>query len=69
MHGTSGMWVLLKIRGGRVNLLLLAQERSRGLLFREDFRDKVVAIRAKASLGLSARQGKGEVSIAISLDT
>ena len=69
MHGTSRMRVLLKIRGGRVNLLLLAQERSRGLLFREGFKDKAVAIRAKAMSGLQARQGRGDVSIVISLDT
>ena len=69
MHGTSGMWVLLKIRGGRVNLLLLAREISKGLLFREGFKDRAVAIRAKARSGLQARQGRGHVSIAISLDT
>ena len=31
VHGTTGMWVLLKIRGRRVNLLLLARGRTRRL--------------------------------------
>ena len=55
MHGTSRMRVLLKIRGGRDNLILLARERSRGLLLCEGFRDKAVAIRAKARLRLQAK--------------
>ena len=38
---------VLKIRGGRVNLLLLAQGRSRRLLLYEGCRDKAAAIRAK----------------------
>ena len=50
MYETSKMWVLLKIRGGGVNLLLLARERSRGLLFREGFRDMVVTIRVRPSI-------------------
>ena len=48
MHGTSEMQVLLKIRGRRVNLLLLARRRSRRLLLRKDFRERVVATKAKA---------------------
>ena len=31
---------VLKIRGGRANLLLLAQERNRGVLFRKGIRAK-----------------------------
>ena len=57
MHGTSGMQMLLKLRGWRVNLLLLARERSRGLLLCKGFRDRAVAIRTKAKLGLLSRQG------------
>ena len=71
---------VLRIRGGRVNLLLLllAQGRSRGLLLREGFRDKASTIKAKAKVnhskmgdtsGLLANQGRGHVSIATSLDT
>ena len=71
------MWVL-KIRGGRVNLLLLSQGRSRGLLLRKGFEDRAEAIRVKAKVnhpkmgdtsGLIASQGRGHVSIATSLDT
>ena len=47
MHKTSGMWVL-KIRGGRANLLLLSQERNRGVLLCKGFKDRVAAMRAKA---------------------
>ena len=52
MHEISSRRLLLKIRGGRVNLLLLAREISKGLLFREGFKDRVVAIKAKAKSGL-----------------
>ena len=45
-HGASGMQVL-KIRGRRANLLLLAQGRSRGLLLRRGFKDRAAAIKAK----------------------
>ena len=48
MHGTFGIRMLLKIRGRRVNLLLLAWGRSRRLLLRKDFRDRAAAIKAKA---------------------
>ena len=51
MYGTSEMQVL-KIRGGRTNLLLLAQERNRGVLLRKGFRDMATAIRAKAMVDL-----------------
>ena len=44
-------------RGRRVSLLL-ARGRSRGLLLHEGFKDRVVAIRAKAIPGLLARQGR-----------
>ena len=76
-HGTSEMW-MLRIRGRRANLLILAQGRSRGLLLRSSFRDRVTAIKAKAKVdhlrvgdtsGIRARQGRGHVSIAIILDT
>ena len=76
-HEASKMWVLV-IRERRVNSLLLAQERSRGLLLQEGFRDRATAIRAKPkishpkigdTLGLLASQGRGHVSIAINLDT
>ena len=69
---------MLKIRGRRANLILLAWEGSRGLLLRKDFRHRAVVIRAKARIndpkmgdisGLLARQGRGYVSIATSLDT
>ena len=72
----SGMRVL-KIRGRRANLLL-ARERSRGLLIRKAFRDKALATKAKAminhpkmgdTLGLLASQGRGHVSIATNLGT
>ena len=62
----------------RVNSLLLDQERSRGLLLREGFKDRATATRAKAKIshpkmgdtsGLLASQSKGHVSIATSLDT
>ena len=56
-------------RGGRVNLLLLSRERSRGLIFRKGFRDRAMAIKAMARAGFQARQGRGHVSIAISLGT
>ena len=45
------------IKGRRVSLLL-AQERSRGFLLHEDFRDKAKVIRAKAKSGNLARQSK-----------
>ena len=45
------------LRGRRINLLL-ALGRSRILLFHTDFKDGVVAIRAKAESGLLARQGR-----------
>ena len=76
-HETSRMWVL-KIRGGRANIFLLAQGRNRGVLLRRGFRDRVVAIRAKARVDhpkvgdISERlasQYREHVSIASSLDT
>ena len=74
---TSGMQVLV-IRGRRVNYLLLVRERSRGLLLREGFKDRVAATRAKARIshpkmgdtsGLLASQSRECVSNATSLDT
>ena len=47
MDRASGMWVL-KTRGRRANLLLIAQGKSRGLLLRKGFRDRAADIRAKA---------------------
>ena len=69
---------MLKIRGGRANLLLLTQGRNRGVLLRKDFKDKAAAIRAKARvdhpkmgdiLGYLANQCREHVFIATSLDT
>ena len=66
------------LRGRRVNSLLLAWERSGGLLLREGFRDRVAATRAKARIshpkmgdtsGLLASQGRECVSSATSMDT
>ena len=44
---------VLVIRGRRVNSLLLAQERSKGLLLHEGFRDRVAATKAKAKAKIS----------------
>ena len=41
---------VLVLKGRRVNSLLLAWERSRGLLLREGFKDKAAATRAKARI-------------------
>ena len=77
MYGAFGMRVL-KIREGRVSLLLLAQGRSRGLLLRKGFRDKATVVRIKSRVnhpkmggtsGLLPSQDKGHVLIATSLDT
>ena len=76
-HKASGMRVWV-IRETRANSLPLARGRSRGLLPREDFEDKVAATRAKARISrpnmgdtsrLLANQGKECVSSATSLDT
>ena len=45
-HRTFGMWVL-KIRGGRANILLLDQERNKGVILHKGFRDSAVTIKAK----------------------
>ena len=67
-----------EIRGGRANLFLLAQGRSKRLILRKGFRDRAVAIRAKARVNhpkmgetsrLPDKQGRVHVSIATSLDT
>ena len=77
MHKAFRMRVL-KIRGRRANLLLLAQERSRRLLLREGFKGRAMTIRAKAKIshpkrkdtsGILASQGRGHVSITTSLET
>ena len=69
---------VLKIRGRRANLLLLAQGISGGLLLRKGFRDRAAAIRAKARVNhpkmgdtsrLLASQSRGHFSIATNLDT
>ena len=69
---------MLAIRGKRVNSLLLARERSRGLLLYEGFKDRVAATRAKAKIshpkigdtsGLLASLGRERVSSATILDT
>ena len=67
-HEASKMQVL-RIRGGRVKNLLLARERSRGLLLLEGFRDRVTAIMAKARSGLLARKNRGHVTIVTCPDT
>ena len=76
-YGASEIQVLV-IRGRRANLILLAQERGRGLLPCEGFRDRTTTIKAKARIshpkmggtsGLLVCQGRGHVSIATSLDT
>ena len=48
---------VLVIRRGGAKLLLQARERSRGLLFLEDFRGGAVAKRAKARFELPVRLG------------
>ena len=69
---------VLVIRGRRTSRLLLAQERSRGLLLHEGFRDRAADPRAKSRIGhpkmrgtsrLLASQGRECVSSATSLDT
>ena len=69
---------VLVIRGRRTNRLLLARERSKGLLLHEGFRDMASATRAKARIshpkmggtsGILDRQGRKCVSNATSLDT
>ena len=76
-HEASEIRVLV-IRGKRVNSLLLARERSRGLLLLKGFRDRAAATRAKARIshpkmgetsGLLASHGKECVSNATGLDT
>ena len=75
-HGASGMQVLV-IRGRRVNSLLLAWERSRGLLLHKGFKDKAVTTKAMARIshpkmgdtsGLLASQGRECISNATNLD-
>ena len=77
MHGTSEMWVLLKIKGRRVNLLLLARGKSRRLLICKDFKDRATTTKAKVRVdhfqvadlsGLTISLGRGHVTTAISLD-
>ena len=69
---------VLKIRGRRANLLLLARGSSRRLLLRKGFKDRIAAIKAKARVnhlqmtdisGLTASHGRDHVTISISLDT
>ena len=52
MPRVSEIWVLV---GGRRVSLLQARESDEGLLFLEDYEDKVAAIRAKARVGARAR--------------
>ena len=68
--------MMILVRGRRVSLLRV-WESDRGLLFPEDHRDraeaikakvKVGAIRAKATVGAQAKQGRFFVSSASSLD-
>ena len=76
-HGTSEMRVL-KIKGRRANLLLLAQERSRRLLLCKDIKDRATTTKAKARVDhlqvvdlsrLTTSLGREYVTTAISLDT
>ena len=69
---------VLVIRGRRTNRLLLAQEKSKGLLLHEGFRDMAAATRAKARIshskmggtsGILDSQGRECVSNATSLGT
>ena len=69
---------VIKEKGKESQLLLLARGRSKRLLLRQDFKDRVVTIKAKAKddhlqvadiSGLIANQGRAHVTIAISLDT
>ena len=55
-HEASEIWVLV-LRGKRITLPLI-REGSGRLLFHGDFKDGVVAIKAKAELGLLARRGR-----------
>ena len=63
----------VKDKRREIQLLLLAQGRSRGLLLRKGFKDRAKARvnhpRVGETLGLLASQGRGYVSIATSLDT
>ena len=52
MPRVSEMWLLI---GGRRVSLLRAQECGGGLLFPEDYKDRVAAIRTKARAGARAR--------------
>ena len=70
-------WMRVLVRKGRRVYLLIARERSRGLLLHESSRDRIVATRAKArvsypkmgdTLGLLANQGRGHVSCATNQD-
>ena len=69
---------MLVIRGRRANSLILAREKSKGLMLHEGFRNKAAATRPKARIShpkmggtsrLLASQGKGCVFSAIHLDT
>ena len=71
-HKASRMQVL-KIGERRASLLLLAQEKSRGLLLCEGFKERATARTSHPKMGdtsgLLASQSREHVSIAISLDT
>ena len=76
-HGEFEMRVLV-IRERRVNSLLLAWERSIGLLLHEGFKDRAAATKAKARINhpkmgdtsrLLASQGRERVSNATGLNT
>ena len=76
-HGASGIRALV-LRGGRVNSLPLAREKSRELLLCEGFRDRSATTRAKGRINnhkiggpseLLAIQGRECVSSVTSLDT
>ena len=65
MHGASETRVLV-IRGRGTDLLLLALERSRGLLLYNEFKERATTIKAKARIDRC--KDRGHVTIATSLD-
>ena len=65
MHEAFEIQVLVA-RGRRI-ILILVRERSKRLLFHEDFRDGVATIRAKAKSGLLASYDRRHVMTAISM--
>ena len=71
MHGASGTRVLV-VRGRGTDLLLLALEISRGLLLRNELRDRATTMIDRHKVGDTLRllvsQGRGHVAISTSLN-